>query len=164
MQQAAVSAPGRSARHMVLLGGLAVGTLDGLFASAFWAAAAGMSPVRVFQSVAAGVLGLPASIAGGVPTALLGLGLHYAIATMFVIAYTLVAGRVQFLTRHLLACGIAYGLLLYVIMNFVVVPLSAIGQLPKFDNIPWIASSVVMHAIFGVMCAFFAGKAVAAKA
>jgi hypothetical protein len=145
----------------VVLGGLALATLDGLFATTFWRVAADMPWTRVFQSVAAGVLGLDASVAGGASTAWLGVGLHYAIAMCFVIVYTLVATRVDALVRRPLAFGTLYGLALYAVMNLVVIPLSAIGHLPKFDNIPWVSSSIVMHAIFGLICAFAARRALA---
>ena len=145
----------------VVLGGLALATLDGLFATTFWRVAAGMPWTRVFQSVAAGVLGLDASVAGGEPTAWLGVGLHYAMAMSFVVAYTLVATRWDALVRRPLAFGTLYGLALYALMNLVVIPFSAIGHLPKFDNVPWVSSSIVMHAVFGLICAFSARRALA---
>ena len=143
----------------VVLGGLALATLDGLFATQFWRIAAGMPWTRVFQSVAAGVLGLDASVAGGESTAWLGVGLHYAIAMCFVVAYTLVAARADALVRRPMMFGALYGLVLYAVMNLLVIPLSAIGHLPKFDNIPWVSSSIVMHAVFGLICAFAARRA-----
>lgn len=143
----------------VVLGGLALATLDGLFATTFWRVAAGMPWTRVFQSVAAGVLGLDASVAGGEPTAWLGVGLHYAMAMSFVVIYTLVAARWETLARRPLAFGTLYGLVLYAVMNLVVIPLSAIGHLPKFDNVPWVSSSIAMHAVFGLICAFSARRA-----
>jgi len=145
----------------VVLGGLALATLDAFFATTFWRLAAGMPWTRVFQSVAAGVLGLDASVAGGERTAWLGVGLHYAIAMSFVAAYTVVATHLDALVRRPLASGALYGLLLYAVMNLVVIPLSAIGHLPKFDNLPWVASSIAMHAVFGLICAFAARQALA---
>ena len=143
----------------VMLGGLGLATLDALFATQFWRVAAAMPWTRVFQSVAAGVLGLEASVAGGESTAWLGVGLHYGIAMCFVVFYTLVAARVGALVRRPLTFGTLYGLALYLVMNLVVIPFSAIGHLPKFDNVPWVASSIVMHAVFGLICAFAARRA-----
>ena len=155
-------APRRSvAWRWVLAGGLALATLDAAFATSFWRIAAGMAWTRVFQSVAAGVLGLEASVAGGAATAWLGVALHYLIAIGFVLAYTLAARHHDALLRRATACGIAYGLLLYVAMNCVVIPLSAIGHLPKFDDLPWVASSIAMHAVFGLICAMAARRALA---
>lgn len=145
----------------VLAGGLLLATLDAVFATSFWRIAAGLPWTRVFQSVAAGVLGLRASVAGGEAAAWLGVALHYLIAMAFVVAYTLAAARHDALVRHALACGTGYGLLLYAVMNGVVIPLSAIGHLPKFDNLPWVASSIAMHAVFGLVCALAARRALA---
>lgn len=145
-----------SAVAWVSLGGVAIGTLDLAFAWAFWQSH-GVTPMRILQSVAAGVLG-EASFAGGTASAALGACLHYFIATMFVVVYRLVGLRHAGLRRHPVSHGLAYGLLLYLAMNFVVVPLSAAAT-PGFGNLPWVASSVAMHAVFGVMCALFARRA-----
>ena len=145
----------------VLLGGVVLASLDAVFATGYWQLTAGVPWPRVFQTVAAGVLGLPASTAGGARTAWLGLGLHYLIATAFVVAYTLAATRMGTLLRRPAACGVAYGLLLYAVMNLVVIPLSSIGHLPRFDNLPWVAASIAMHAVFGLVCAGAARRALA---
>lgn len=79
---------------------------------------------RIFKSVAAGLLG-EASFEGGPATAALGLGLHYFIATTMSFVYYLVASRFPLLGRRPVLCGAGYGLLLYGIMNYIVVPLSA---------------------------------------
>jgi hypothetical protein len=159
MRAATTAVPVSIAWRWVVLGGLALATLDGLFATTFWRVAADMPWTRVFQSVAAGVLGLDRSVAGGDATAWLGVGLHYAIALCFVIVYTLVATRMDAIVRRPFACGVLYGLVLYAVMNLVVIPLSAIAHLPRFDNVPWVTSSVVMHAVFGLICAFSARRA-----
>lgn len=134
------------------LGGIAIGTLDLAYAWTFWHPH-GVRLVRILQSISAGLLG-GASFDGGLATAALGAGLHYFIATMFVVAYFLASVRLPALRRHPVACGLAYGVLLYVAMNFVVLPLSAAG-LPDFGNVAWVASSVAMHAVFGLMCGLF---------
>lgn len=140
----------------LLLCGTAVGSLDLLFAWGFWQSH-GVGMTRILQSIASGLLG-KASFEGGTATATLGAGLHYFIATMFGVAYYLVSLRRPGLRRRPIAFGLSYGVLLYLVMNFIVLPLSAAGM-PKFNNLPWVASSVAMHALFGVICAQFARKA-----
>lgn len=147
----------------VVLGGLLLATLDALFATGYWRVAADLPWTRVFQSVAAGVLGVDASRAGGERAAWLGLGLHYAIALVFVIVYVAAARPWPALVRRPLALGAGYGLWLYVAMNCIVIPLSAIGHLPSFADVPWVASSVFMHAVFGVVCALSARRALRAR-
>jgi hypothetical protein len=128
----------------VLGGGLVAGTLDIAYASIFWALKADVAVQSILQSVAAGLLG-EASHAGGARTAALGLALHLAIATSMSAAYYLVARRWPLLWRRPVLCGVWYGLLLYAIMNFVVVPLSAAGGGSK-DPL-WIGLSIVVHAL-----------------
>ena len=151
----AMSGLKRHAASSILLGGLAVGTLDAVFATTFWGLR-DVPAIRIFQSIAAGLLG-KASFDGGIATAWLGAGLHYFIATTMVLAYYLVAKRYHMLSQRPIANGLAYGLFLYVFMQYVVVPLSAATQ-GKF-HLDWVASSIVMHAVFGVICAWFARRA-----
>ncbi len=70
--------------------------------------------------MAAGLLG-DATFQGGAATAALGLAQHFFIATSMSLAYYLVATRRPALIRRPVAYGIAYGLLLYVVMNYIVV-------------------------------------------
>lgn len=121
-----------SAGRTILFGGLAIGILDGLDAVIFFGLR-GVSATRIFQSIAAGVLGRDAAVAGGVPTALLGVLLHFFIACGIAGTYYLVSQRLAGLTRAPLVSGPLYGILVYWAMQLVVLPLSAIpsGNLPR---------------------------------
>jgi uncharacterized membrane protein YagU involved in acid resistance len=142
----------------VLAGGLVAGTLDITYACVFWGIKAGVPAHRIFQSVAKGLLG-PAAFKGGAATAVLGLFLHYFIATTMSVTYYFAAREWPPLRRHPLAAGAAYGLLLYVIMNYVVLPLSAAGS-GSPDRL-WVALSIVVHMfLIGIPIAFFARRAI----
>lgn len=143
----------------LLLGGVVLGTLDIVFAYVFWVSK-GATVAGIFRSIARGVLG-DASREGGATAAWLGAGLHYFIATLMVAVYYLAARKYPALVQRPVALGLLYGLVLYAVMNFVVLPLSAAGM-ADFDNAAWIVSSIVMHAVFGVICAVFARRALAA--
>lgn len=147
----------RSRIEVALIGGLIVGTLDIAFALLFWSVGHDAPPSRIFQSIAAGVLG-KASYDGGTATVLLGGILHFTIATCMSLAYYGVAQRWRALVVHPVPLGLAYGLVLYATMNFVVLPLSAVGM-PKFNNVVWVTSSIAMHALFGAIIAQFARAA-----
>src|SRR6476469_9868997 len=69
------------------LGGLLIGLFDLLFAFTFYGLILGVPLLRIFQSVAAGVLGRPRAYAGGVPTFLLGIVLHFVVATCIAAVY-----------------------------------------------------------------------------
>ena len=128
----------------VLAGGFLAGTIDILYAWVFWSFKAGVGLLRIFQSIAAGVLG-KASLDGGVPTALLGGVLHYFIACSMAVTYFLVARRAPVLVRNAAPCGLAYGALCYAIMHHVVVPLSRAGAGSR-DPL-WVGLSIVVHMV-----------------
>ncbi|QSX76167.1 hypothetical protein HIV01_006650 [Lysobacter arenosi] len=144
----------------VVIGGLIVAIGDICFATTVWFSwdAAGIE--KVFQTIAVGVLG-KASYEGGLQSALLGAALHVLMATSFVVIYTLVARRVPALLRSPYLLGAAYGVVLYVVMNFVVMPLSRVGRSPSFEHLDWIIASVIAHMVFGVVCVLFARRALA---
>jgi len=142
----------------VLLGGLVAGTFDMTYASTFWYLRRGVLPKRVFQSVASGLLG-DASFTGGWPTALLGLVLHFFIATSMAVTYYLLARRWSDLARRPWTFGPLYGVFLYFIMNYIVVPLSAAS--PGSRNLTWVLLSIAVHAfLIGTPCALFARLAI----
>jgi len=58
----------------------------------------------------------------------LGLALHFLIAITTAVVYYLVALRWPLLWRQPLLCGTIYGLLVYGVMNYIVLPMSAAGS------------------------------------
>jgi hypothetical protein len=137
------------------------GTLDIVYACVFWAVKADVPARRIFQSVAAGLLG-KASFEGGWGTAALGLGLHFFIALSMAAVYYFVAIRWPLLRERAAWCGVAYGLALYGIMNYVVVPLSAVPQSGS-KNALWVTLSIVVHMfLIGVPIAVFSRRAIEA--
>jgi hypothetical protein len=143
----------------VLVGGLVAGTLDITYACVFWALRRGTPPLRIFQSVAKGVLG-PSTFEGGAATAALGLFLHYFIALAMSATYYLVARRWTMLVERPVLFGAAYGLVLYGVMNYIVVPLS-LARGGGSGGALWVVLSIVVHALLiGVPIALFARKAI----
>lgn len=111
----------------ILFGGAVAGALDIAYACAHYGLVYDIPPVRVFQSVAAGALGREAARAGGWETASLGLVLHFLLTILmaaFFVAWTRMAPA---LNRWPLLSGPTYGLGLFAVMQFVVLPLSAAG-------------------------------------
>src|SRR5215216_7762617 len=111
----------------ILYGGLVVGILDGLFALIFYGLILGVKPMRIFQSVASGLLGR-ASYEGGIQSFLLGILLHFVVASCIAAVYYLASLKLPILIRHAVICGVIYGLIAYLGMNYIVIPLSAIGR------------------------------------
>lgn len=115
----------------ILIGGLAVGTLD-ILKPILSAALRGVAATRVLQSVASGALGKSA-YQGGLPVAALGLGFHFFIAFTAFTVYYGASGVLPSLARRGYVWGPLYGIAVYFFMQFVVFPLSAIGSVKH----PW---------------------------
>ena len=92
-----------------------------------------------------GLLG-KASFDGGNGTIALGLALHFFIAFVMALVYVKASHRLPVLTSRPLLMGVLYGLVLYVVMNFVVVPLSAIGFRPP--TLMGVVKSLPPHILF----------------
>jgi uncharacterized membrane protein YagU involved in acid resistance len=107
----------------ILWAGLVAGALDITFAFVFWGLK-GVSPERILHGIAAGVLG-PEAFGGGFAAAALGLLLHFSIAWCAAAAYCFAGQRIAVLFRRPVACGVLYGAGFYLLMSYVVVPLSA---------------------------------------
>ena len=129
----------------ILLGGLISGALDITDAFILWGIQ-GVSPVRILQSIASGLLGRDA-LKGGFSTAAFGTFLHFFMTTLMAAFYYLVAQRVPLLVRHAVVCGLAYGVALYFFMNFVVLPLSAFpGDAHALDPLP-LTNGLLIHSL-----------------
>lgn len=89
----------------------------------------GVGPVRIFQSVASGLLGADA-FTGGARTAALGLFLHYFIAFVWTVVFVLASLRLGLLRRPPLFVGALYGVIVFLVMHFAVLPLSAVARRP----------------------------------
>jgi uncharacterized membrane protein YagU involved in acid resistance len=123
--------PASASTHVVrtiAIGGLVVGTLDILEPLIFFGLR-GTPPVRLLQGIASGLLGR-AAFDGGVATALLGLLIHFCIATVVVAVYAGASSKLPVLLRHPVVYGAAYGISVYFFMQYVVLPLSAVQLRP----------------------------------
>jgi hypothetical protein len=133
-----------------LCGGLTAGALDIADALIFHGAR-GVAPWRVLQAIASGLLGRQA-FSGGGWTATLGLGLHFLIATSAAALYALASLHLPVLVRRPWVCGLAYGLVVYAVMQFVVLPLSAFRPGPPAPpgSIDWGLVNLLLAHVFCV--------------
>ena len=135
-----------SAFHTIILGGLAIGVLDFIDASTFFPLYFGITVARVWQSVAAGVLGREAAVAGGWNTAALGIFLHFVVAFSIAAVYFFLSRNVPLLVRRPVISGLVYGIVANYVMQFVVIPLSALGWRSSAFDLGSTLNSVVGHA------------------
>ena len=104
--------------------GLAAGTLD-ITENLVFSQLRGVSPWRVFQYIASGLIGTQA-FQGGWETVLLGVSVHYAIALAWTGVFYVAARKFAIVMRRPVLSGLLYGGVVYLIMNFIVVPLSGV--------------------------------------
>ena len=107
----------------------------------------GVPLLRIFQTVAAGVLGRPIAYAGGVRSFLLGIVLHFVVATCIATVYFLATLVLPVLLRHPVVSGLTYGVVAYFGMKYVVLPLSAIGQRGTLPRLPILITEIIGHAL-----------------
>lgn len=130
---------------VILWAGLLAGSLDGLDAIvSVWFR--GIRVARLFQYIASGLLGVQA-FRGGRTTVVLGCLLHFLIAFVIAGIYFALSVRLPFLRRSPLICGPIYGLAVFIVMHYIVVPLS--GTPPQPAATPsWIANQLFSHVFF----------------
>lgn len=141
----------------IVWAGVTIGTFDLTSAMLCWGLTKGAPPIRILQSIASGWLGR-ASYQGGMRSALLGLVSHYFIAFTIATVYYLLSRRLPILIRHAIPCGLAYGFLAWVVMNFVVVPLSAIHAVPAMSLAGFISGPIGHPFLVGLPAALFTRK------
>jgi hypothetical protein len=127
--------------HAILAATIACGILDATAATT-QAALLGIPAQRVWQTVASGLLG-PRALEQGWRSAIFGLALHFVISFIIATIYVLASQRLPFLLRHPLTAGALYGIAVYCVMNYIVLPLSRRAKRPF--NLHFALTQLVIH-------------------
>ena len=138
----------------ILCGGLVAGTIDIGAASII----SGFDPVRIMKIVAGGLLGRSA-FQGDATTAAIGMLLQWGMSLLIAAIFVFASRRMIILRRRWAAAGLTYGVAIYFVMNYVVVPLSAIGNrtMPHFVLDKFCENMLAML-LFGLIVAWFAQR------
>src|SRR5438552_11195798 len=112
----------------ILTAGLVVGVLDISSAFVIWWQR-GVGARRGLQGISAGLLGA-SSFDGGLVTAGLGLALHFFVAFVVVSVFYMASRKIEFLTIHPVVSGVLYGIGVYIVMYWFVLPTA----LPTFRH------------------------------
>lgn len=130
----------------ILVGGGIASTLDIIYAIVR-NGGYGKSPLWVLQSVASGWMG-EGAFTTGITGGIVGLLSHYGILFVAAAIYVVASRSFPILKSRAMACGaIFFGVLVYLFMNFVVLPLSAF----PFDfpyPLSRLLEGFVSHAVF----------------
>jgi hypothetical protein len=142
----------RSAINAIVLGGFIAGTVDIGAAAGI----SGRSPILILRVIAGGILGRT-SLGGGTSAAVLGLLLQWGMSLIIAAIFVCAARYLEVLRRQWLAAGIAFGVPVWLVMNFVVVPLSAWHRMPTITLYGVVANLLAMM-LFGVIVSYFASR------
>jgi hypothetical protein len=138
---------------VVIVSWLIAGTLDALAATFIlgkgnWAG--------VFKFVASGLYGKDA-FTGGNAIAIQGLIMHYIIALSFTLVYFFSYPYLGFLHKNVVLSSIIYGVFVFVVMTFCVVPLSKIG-FRSFQPVPALINLIILMLCISLPITYIASK------
>lgn len=130
-----------SAAEAVLRIGLIAGTLD-IAENLIFNAFRHITPWMIFQYIASGLTGRWAFQAGMASVGL-GVEIHYTIALFWTAVYWGASRWWAVLVRRPVVCGLAYGALVYLLMNLVVLPLTRVPHATAAMTVASRASGVL---------------------
>lgn len=134
----------------ILNAGLVAAAIDALYFSTS-ALLSGHSPLVVLQRIAGFWLG-GRSTDLGLPSTLLGAATHIGLATAMAAGFALAVSRFRLRRDRAVALGAGYGLSLYALMYFAVMPLRWPALFPNWMG--WrSAGDIVVHVIVGIAIA-----------
>jgi hypothetical protein len=140
----------------ILLGGFFAGLADFIYPTVKTVINGGPW-VRPWKGVASGLLGQTARD-GGLEMVALGAALHWFICIGAAAILYFVASRVKFIPRQWVLLGIIHGIAVLLVMNYVILPLSAIGQ--GIYPLATLHISAFWHIVLvGLPTAFFVSRA-----
>ena len=122
----ATTAPSPSPRWLapVFAGGILSGAIDLAYACTYHGLVNNIPPVRIFQSIGSGIFG-KASFEMGWQSAAVGFFAHFFILIVAAGIFYAARRRLVLLREHAYLCGMAFGVGIYLTMNYIVLPLSA---------------------------------------
>ena len=136
----------------LVYGGLIAGTVDiGAATLINW-----VNPLIILQAIASGLLGRSA-FQGGAGVMLLGLVLQWGMSILIAAFFSFAADRLPVLARRWVLWGTVYGVVVFIVMNYVVVPLSAASH--KWTHpLSWFVENGLAMLVFGWIIAFTANR------
>jgi hypothetical protein len=137
----------------ILLGGFIAGTIDIGAASLITA----RDPIFILHVIAGGLMGRAAIVSGGTIAAALGLLLQWVMGILIAAIYVFGKRFAPMLTRSWIVSGLGYGIIVFFVMNYAVVPLSAYHRVPHFTVLSF-AENMAAMLLFGLIIAYCARR------
>ncbi|MCF6404867.1 hypothetical protein L3C95_18350 [Chitinophaga filiformis] len=142
----------------VLLTTLIAGTLDIIAAHVDQTIRTGAFPHRMFYVIAGGAIGLKTALNGGPLIIALGVFIHYFISFSFTLFFFLLYPAISKVSSNKYLNGLLYTIFVWVMMNFIVLPLTALPSRPFVFNIHQVTGFLVLAVVFGTPISLLAAK------
>lgn len=127
--------------------GLFAGTLD-ITDNLIFNQLRGITPKMVFHYIASGLIGVKAARAGGLASVVLGVAIHYTIALIWTAVFYAASRKLAILSRRPVLSGLVYGGAIYLFMNFIILPLSAVPHPRSAITLPSRINGVLALLLF----------------
>ena len=151
----------RTFYQSVLKSGLIVALLDGTAACLNAYLQRRVGPLAVFRYVASGAFGRDA-LTGGWDMVVWGLFFHFIVATSWTFLFFLLFPKVKVLQLNKVYVGILYGVVVWLGMNFIVLPLSNVPPL-TFRLVPTAIMIGIHMFVIGLTISLLANQHFASK-
>ena len=152
----------------ILLGGLIAATVDIGAATTI----NGVNPLSILRGIASGLIGTRVH-GSGIPGSLLGLVLQWSMGVVIAAIYMAATSRMPTLRRRWQLTGTLAGVVIYFVMSWLVVPLSAApfrpgftlhDMLGAFTPVDAFIENLLAMILFGLIIAYFARNTPSSRA
>ena len=165
VQQLHAVAKKPSLANAILFTGLIAGTVDALFAIGSFVISNHANPVIIFWYIASGAIHseppirvlLTAHAGTQALYAVAGVLFHYLIAYAFIALLFIIYPMLKNVLRNNFVIALVYGVFVWLVMNYIVLPLAFNGQMPAYTLKTILAVLYLVIAI-GLVGAVFAGR------
>lgn len=142
----------------ILLTTLVAGTLDIIAAHVHSMIKTGIFPAKMFYYIAGGAIGLKNSMGGGPAIIMLGVLIHYLISFFFTLFFFLLYPAISKAPTNKYINGILYGIFVWLTMNFIVLPFTALPRTPFVLDWSKAIGLLVLMVVFGLPISLMADK------
>jgi len=112
----------------IVITGFIAGTLDAVAAVINYYIKTGKNPIKIFNYIASAVFGQEKAYEDGTSMVFAGVLFHYLIAFLFTIVFFVIYPKLKLLSKNLLLSGLCYGIIIWLVMNKLILPLTNIAK------------------------------------
>jgi hypothetical protein len=118
-------AAGSTAIRTIVTAGMVAGLLDIAYVLVVYGLWRDANSIKILQGIAAALIGREAAASGGLATAALGLGIHFAVALSVTAVFYALSRKLRLLVEQPLISGPLFGVAVWLVMQVVVLPFTA---------------------------------------